>query len=84
MTNDLPTDERLDPGDTESGFARLEREGAEAMAKRPVIRDADGRLITDPGQDMRAPEEEASVRQARLDDDSQREDRDRAGTGAPR
>jgi len=54
-----------------SDFERVERAGAEAMAERPKILDRDGRVVSDPGQDARAPEEQSSVRQARLDPDEQ-------------
>ena len=66
----------------ESGFSRLEREGEAAMERRPVTLDEDGRAITDPGQDMRAPEEQSSVHQALLDDESLERGPD--GRGAPR
>lgn len=65
----------------ESGFAHLERAGAEAMAERPLALDEDGRAIVDPGQDMRAPEEQSSVHQALLDDEALR--RGPNGRGAP-
>ena len=66
----------------ESDFARLERAGAEAMARRPAVRDDRGRLITDPGQEQRAPEERSTVHQALLDKESLRRGPD--GRGAPR
>ncbi|MDA0301721.1 MAG: hypothetical protein O2822_04270 [Chloroflexi bacterium] len=63
-----------------SGFERVERAGAEAMAQRPDLRDEDGRAITDPGQDARAPEERPTVRQALLDEAEQHIGSDREGT----
>lgn len=57
------TEEAPRPG--ESDFARVSRAGAEAMARRPNVVDEQGRPITDPGQEKRAPEERASIDQAR-------------------
>lgn len=54
-----------------SDFDRVERASAETMAQRPQLLDEAGRAITDPGQDARAPEEQASVRQAGLPPDEQ-------------
>ena len=61
MSNEVPAKR------TESGFAHEEREGAEAMSRRPLVLDEDKRVVTDPGQDMRSPEEEPNVRQAQQD-----------------
>lgn len=79
MTNesDRPRETR-----TASDFAEVERGGAEAMARRPVILDEDGRRVTDPGQEQRAPEERPTVRQALFDEESRRRGPD--GRGAPR
>ncbi len=79
-TEEVPPRHEAD-GRRESGFAHLERTGAEAMAKRPFALDAEGRAIVDPGQDMRAPEERSTVHQALLDDEAQQ--RDPNGRGAP-
>lgn len=57
-----------------SDFQRVERAGFEAMAARPDALDEDGRTVTDPGQDARAPEEQPGVRQAGPDADEQRAD----------
>ncbi|MGE3855871.1 MAG: hypothetical protein AB7G21_02800 [Dehalococcoidia bacterium] len=72
MTNEHDrerTAEETPRASRESDFARVSRAGAEAMARRPIVVDEQGRRVTDPGQEMRAPEERSSVDQARRGED---------------